>query len=118
MGEMSAVDGDGEVAFSVVVEAPSWIGVEEVRLLENGQIIQTIAFDDPHRGPDETRPALRFDGVLTASPAQDSWYAVEVVGSGTLSPVELDDQPYALTNAIEVDQDGDGEWTPPGTAEP
>jgi hypothetical protein len=39
---------------------------------------------------------------------------VEVLGEGSLSPVELGDTPYALTNPIEVDQDKDGVWTPPG----
>lgn len=114
MGEMTGVDGDGEVAFSVIVEAPTWIAVDAVNLLENGVVIASVTLEDPHGGPDPERPALRFDGVLTATPERDSWYAVEVVGSGSLSPVELGDVPYAMTNPIEVDRDGDGVWTPPG----
>lgn len=44
-----------------------------------------------------------------------SWYAIEVLGAGTLAPVWLEGPPYALTNPI--DADGDGTWTPPGNAD-
>ena len=91
------------------VEAPTWIAVDEIRLLENGVVIQTIT-------PPPEAGVVRFEGALTAHPARDAWYAIEVVGSGSLSPVELDDSPYALTNPIEIDVDGDGAWTPPGAA--
>lgn len=118
MGGLAALDGDGAASFAVSVEAPTWMAIDEIRLLENGVVIQTITPDDPRRGPDVGRPALRFDGALTARPGRDAWYAIEVVGSGSLSPVELDDSPYALTNPIEVDGDGDGAWTPPGATTP
>ena len=114
MGELTTVDEDGEVAFAVEVWAPTWIGVTEVRLWENGVPVQTEAFADAYRGPDATTPARRFDGVMRHTPSADAWYAIEVVGTGSLAPVELGDTPYALTNPIEVDQDGDGVWTPPG----
>lgn len=114
MGEMTTVDDDGEVAFAVQVWAPTWIGVTEVRLWENGVPVVTEVFDDPYSGPDGEVPARRFDGVLRHRPGADAWYVVEVLGEGSLSPVELGDTPYALTNPIEVDQDKDGVWTPPG----
>ena len=41
-----------------------------------------------------------------------------MAGSGSLSPVEMGDGPYALTNPIEVDADGDGAWTPPASGDP
>ena len=99
------------------VEAPTWIGVDRIDLLENGVVIDSFEPADPNRG-DGARPAVRFDGTFSASPVTDAWYAIEVFGSGGLSPVELDDEPYALTNAIEVDADGDGVWSPPGNAAP
>jgi len=114
MGELGAVDGDGEAQLAVTVEAPSWIAVDRVDLLENGIVIETFAPVDNHRGDDPDRPAVRFDGVFAVQPAADAWYAIEVVGSGSLAPVEMNDAPYALTNPIEIDADGDGVWTPPG----
>ena len=109
----SATDGAGlgdladTAAFDVHVEAPSWMAVHELRLLENGAVIETI----PLEGDD---PVVRYSGTLTAAPTADAWYAVEVVGSGSLAPVSWSGEPYALTNPIEVDADGDGAWTPPG----
>lgn len=107
MGEMTGVDGAGVATFNVRVEAPTWITLDAVNLLENGVVIDTIALTGG------TDPVVRFDGVMTATPIADAWYAIEVVGSGSLQPVHKSGPPYALTNAIEVDQDGDGSWTPP-----
>ncbi|MFT7579134.1 MAG: hypothetical protein ACI9MR_000796, partial [Myxococcota bacterium] len=112
MGEVAMADADGEVGFSVIVEAPSWISVETVNLIRNGEVIQTYAVEPPTA--DAIRPSLRFDKVLVDTPIDDAWYVVEVQGSGTLEPVKFDDAPYAMTNPIEVDADRDGAWTPPG----
>ncbi len=38
---------------------------------------------------------------------------IEVLGSGSLQPVNENGPPYALTNDIRVDADGDGQWSPP-----
>ena len=108
LGELTGVDAAGDVTFHVVVEAPSWMQVDEVRLWENGQVIRV---EDITTGAD---PVRRFDEAWTVTPSVDAWYAVEVVGSGSMAPVTWSGPPYALTNAIEVDVDGDGSWTPPG----
>jgi hypothetical protein len=108
LGDLTGVSGEGDVHFHVVVEAPTWITVDEVRLWENGQVIRV---EDITTSAD---PILRYDDVWTVTPTADAWYAVEVVGSGSMAPVTWSGPPYALTNAIEVDVDGDGEWTPPG----
>ena len=118
MGELTEVDGAGEVSFAVEVWAPTWIGVTEVRLWENGVPVVVETFEDANRGPDAGTPARRFDGVMRHTPKADAWYAVEVIGTGSLAPVELGDEPYALTNPIEVDVDRNGEWTPPGNPLP
>ena len=106
---------NGSVHFDVHVEAPSWMAVDRVRLLENGVPVQTIALASWPR-PDGLRAAVRYDGTLTATPAADAWYVVEVLGSGGLWPLEPGEDPYALTNPIDVDQNGDGVWTPPAQA--
>ena len=76
--------------------------------------ITKLALAQPSQAFD---PVLRFDAVWSVSPLKDAWYAVEVVGSGSMAPVTRSGPPYALTNPIEVDQDKDGEWTPPGAPE-
>jgi hypothetical protein len=113
IGGRAGVDGSGEVAFAVRVEAPPWMGVSEARLLENGRVVRTLPAS-AGGVIDPARPGVRVDGVMRVRPGKDSWYALEVKGSGKLPFPFLSDTPYALTNAIEVDADGDGQWTPPG----
>ena len=104
----------GRVSFAVRVEAPSWIAVDRVRVLENGAPVADIDVTTWER-PVGLPAGVRFDALLSAEPTADAWYVVEVVGSGTLWPLEPGDAPYAMTNAIEVDADGDGQWEPPAT---
>ncbi len=107
LGELAAVDSNGDIEFQVKVQAPTWIGVDTVRLLENGLVIDSVDVSAPGD------PVVRFDGPLSATPTDDAWYAVEVLGSGSLQPVNKNGPPYAMTNDIRVDADGDGSWTPP-----
>jgi hypothetical protein len=107
LGSTIGLDEVGSVTFQVQVQAPSWIDLVEVRLLRNGDPIdaQDITI---------TEGGVRFEGTFTDSPEADAWYAVEVLGQGRILPVHKNGPPYAATNPIEVDADGDGEWTPPG----
>lgn len=107
LGGRTGTDADGSVTFFITVEAPSWMGVDEIRLWQNGEALQTWL---PEAG---ATPAVRLDTSVTVTPAADAWYAVEVIGSGSLQPVSRTGPPYALTNPIEIDADGDGAWTPP-----
>ena len=97
----------GEVAFHVRVQAPTWIAVDEVRLLENGEVIDVVPVTP---GPDSV---VRVDMTLTVAPTKDAWYAVQVYGTGSMSPVAWVGEPFAMSNPIEVDADVDGVWTAP-----
>ena len=108
LGELAGLDTEGDAHFHVKVEAPTWMTLDEVRLLENGQVIRV---EDITTSED---PIVRFDAVWSVTPMADAWYAVEVVGSGSMAPVTWSGPPYALTNPIEIDHDGDGAWKPPG----
>lgn len=107
LGELMPVAEDGTAAFQVQVQAPSWIDLVEVRLLRNGDPVDAadITLEDG---------GVRFEGTLSDTPEADAWYSVEVLGQGSILPVHKNGPPYAATNPIEVDADGDGEWTPPG----
>lgn len=114
IGGRAAVDEAGEAHFHVVVEAPSFLDLATVQLYENGLIVASYDLDvEAPPEADPTRPALRFDREITVQPARDAWYVVEVIGRGDARPVMFDQPPYAMTNPIEVDADGDGAWTPP-----
>ena len=110
LGALLSVDTAGEVTLVVTVAAPTWIDVDEVRLWRNGVVVDVIDVSAP------ADPVVRFDDTITVAPTADAWYAVEVIGGDTLWPVG-EGEPYALTNPIEVDADGDGAWTPPGVPE-
>ncbi len=107
LGEMTQVDDEGLVRFRARVEAPTWMQVNEVILMENGEALETIDVSD------RNGEVLRLDTILEAAPESDAWYALKAVGSGSLAPVSWRGPPYALTNPIEVDADRDGTWTPP-----
>jgi hypothetical protein len=91
---------EGPQTLEVTVFSPSWIQVDELRLLENGVVVETV------QGP--------FDGVVSfaLSPSADAYFVVEAEGATDLSPVWPGKRPWAMTSPIFLDTDGDG-WTAP-----
>ncbi len=118
MGGLAGLDMSGDVRFSVRVEAPSWMQVDTVRLLERGVVVQTIDVDawNASERPEGLRAGVRFEGSFTVTPTHDTWFVIEVLGAGGLEDFEPGDTPYAMTNPIDVDADGDGSWSAPGAA--
>lgn len=90
------------------VKAASWIPISEARVYVNAELI--------------------YRGSLTAGERQelplnfetDSFITVEVEGKpgDVYAAVAPGFVPFAFTNPIFVDADGDGEWTAPGLPEP
>jgi hypothetical protein len=108
---------DGRVRIYVEVKSAPWISVDEVGLIINGR--RTIVF--PVEGPEDS--VIKFSGEISLRLEQDSYIAAEVLGNTSLFPVhqararhgllENATLPYALTNPIFVDVDGDGKFDPP-----
>lgn len=106
--------GPGEVAtgsestLDIRVLAPSWIVPSRVRVWRNSAIVWEQDIDGP-----------AVDGLwLEASPEvsaadEDAWFVVEVEGDQSLGSWWGGARPYAITNALYLDADGDG-WDPPG----
>ncbi|HMB68799.1 MAG TPA: hypothetical protein VKU85_05785, partial [bacterium] len=111
LGELVAPRPDGSVELQARVQSPSWARPEEATLFANGKVLATVPLPVPPSGPLDVRQVLHVD-----HPEVDTWYVLQVTGSGTLAPVRRSDEfrPYAVTNPIRVDVDGDGEFTPPG----
>jgi hypothetical protein len=107
LGETASLDSAGGVDLHVTVQGPTWMQIHTLNLLENGVLVATEDLSG-------AEGALRFDDILRVTPTSDAWYSVEIVGSGSMAPAVLGSSPYALTNPIEVDADGDGTWTAPG----
>ena len=97
--------GDVEVR----VQAPPWVAVDRVRLVVNGQVTQTFEVHTP------ADSAVRFDEVIHADLSGDAFIIVVAEGDATMDPLFPGQVPFAFTNPLFVDQDGDGVWTPPET---
>jgi hypothetical protein len=106
-GETAMVPG-GEVAIDVVVQAPSWMNVNRLVVVSGGA--EVYARDLTGADADPANPVVRFRGTIPVRATQDAWYVVHVRGPGTLEPVVPSGRPFAFTNAIFVDVDGNGRF--------
>ncbi len=110
-------DKDGKVTVSVRVRRAPWISLDEVRFIINGERDVIL--------PVEGKNAGREDFTLKekVSLTRDSYIVVEVIGAKGLYPVlqrgsrsglrEHAILPYALTNPVYIDVDGNGRFDPP-----
>ncbi len=80
----------------VAVLAPSWIQVDTLYLLRDGEVEQTVEGNE---------------ASFVLEPDQDALYAVEAVGSQTMSPVS-GHTPWALSGPILFDAGADGWYAP------
>ncbi len=101
----------------IKVQSAPWVSVDEVRVIINGE--RKIIL--PAKAPREQ--VLKFQDKISLNLEYDSYIAIEVLGNKTLSPVvqrrskndgyECGPLPYALTNPIFVDVDGNGRFDSP-----
>ncbi|MDQ7054399.1 MAG: CehA/McbA family metallohydrolase [candidate division KSB1 bacterium] len=99
---------NGKVRLHIRVQAAHWVRCDTVRIIGNGEVVQTILLQNQSR-------AVRFEGTVTLQPTIDTWYMVEATGSKSMAPLVPDApvpiMPLAFTNPIWVDADGDGRFT-------
>jgi hypothetical protein len=93
-----------ELDVAVHVEAASWVDVDRLHLLVDGEVARTIPIDG--------RSAVRFDATVTASIARgrDTFIIGWVEGDTPHGPWANARRSVAFTNPIFVDADGDGRW--------
>ncbi len=104
----------GGLSLHLRVQAASWVPARRVDVLANGQVVASRPL--PAAGVlDAAHPALRLEEDLPFAPAADTWYAAVAVSdpADALNPAFPGCRPVGLTNAIRVDADGDGRFTPP-----
>jgi hypothetical protein len=107
----------GQVTISLRVWGAPWVDVDQVRLVFNGE--RQIIF--PVRAKDGAID--KFDQAISVTLTRDTYVCVEALGRKTLFPVlqspsetgllEDGTLPYALTNPVFVDVDGNGRFDPP-----
>ncbi len=113
-GDMVSASG-GTISLNIKVQAPDWIPVDELRIVVNGEVTQTIDLS-------AVTGTLRYSATLQVTvPSTDSFVVVEcgasvadisagVFPTGDFSLVYPKIQPLAFTNPFFVDGDGDGSW--------
>ncbi len=92
---------------SARVQTPDWFEPGTLRVYANGEVIFTEVLDTVDDN------GVWFDGSWPIGPSTDTWYVVEVQGSGTMGDTWRNQTPYAITNAFFLDVGSDG-WTAPG----
>jgi hypothetical protein len=108
---------DEKLDIRIKVQSAPWVSVNEVRVIVNGERKIILPVKAP-RGQ-----ILKLEDRISLNIKSDSYIAVEVLGSETLYPVvqsrlkrdgyDSRPLPYALTNPIFVDVDGNGKFDSP-----
>ncbi len=108
---------EGKVDIRINVESAPWVSVAEVRLIINGKrkILFPVSSED--------NPVVKFSGAISLPLEKDCYIAAEVIGNKSLFPVhqararyglmENATLPYAVTNPVFIDVDGNGKFDPP-----
>jgi len=107
----------GQARVAVRIQTAPWVAADSVDLVVNGDVRDTWPVrPEDRRGPEWRRESgLRFD--------RDAWIIAVVRGSRSLHPVVQNREagdgpdraplPFAITNPIFVDVDGNGRFDPP-----
>ncbi len=108
---------DGKAAVRIQVQCTPWVSISEVRLIINGErklILPVTAGSES---------IIQFSEEIGLTLSEDSYIAVEILGKQSLFPVlqarsstgllENATLPYALTNPIFIDVDGNGQFDSP-----
>jgi hypothetical protein len=107
-GDMVASEG-GRVQVEVEVLAASWIDTDTVEIWANGEMVAEGALAAGGKGPGRGRLGVRLPVP------RDTWIVAVVRGDEPLAEVLPWTKlvPFAFTNPVFVDADGDGRFTAP-----
>ena len=107
----------GKADIWLKVQSAPWVSVDEVRIFVNGERKIVI--------PIKTQPEniVKFQDTTRLDLQRDAYIVIEVAGKRSLYPVSQSKRdrigiaggplPYALTNPIFIDVDGNGKFDPP-----
>ena len=107
IGEIVAAP-QGRAHAEITVQAAPWVSVDRVTLYLNGH-------EEKRWNVADNGAIVRFKDVLDLTSARDGYVVVKVEGGKSLSPVVGDRKtftayPFALTNPVFLDVDGDGRY--------
>jgi hypothetical protein len=107
---------NGKIDLDIKVSGASWVSVDEVRLIVNGERKIIFPVKSGDRSPE------KFRQIFNITLDRDAALVVEAFGRKTLYPVVQRQTadglpqnaalPYAVTNPIFIDVDGNGRFDP------
>jgi hypothetical protein len=114
IGDMIRPARPGRATVSITVDAPNWMTVDTLRLYTaGGTLAATVAL------PSGRRPV--YQGSVDVPVDGDTWVVAVASGQKALPGDVVGEYseangwrmlPYAVTNPVWIDADGDGVWTP------
>ena len=112
-GEVAdATDASGKVKVKIKVQAPTWMKADTLLVYTSGGVQQHKVTLDSTTA-DKTNPVIRYNDSLELTMGKkDSYVIVVVTGSGSLAPV-TNGSPFAVTNPIYLDVDGNKAYDSP-----
>lgn len=115
-GPGELVSAASPVTVRVRVEAADWVPLAEARF---SLLVDGVSVAEAELAPagelDPQHPALRLDAEFEIALDGDAWCAALVAGGPgeRLDPVIRGGRVVGMTNAVRIDADGDGVFTPP-----
>jgi hypothetical protein len=114
IGDIAPAPG-GKATAEITVRAAPWISVSRVIVYVAGKEVKRWDIAEPAAGKEEIQ---RFHSMLDLDVPHDTYAIVRVEGDGSLSPVvgggkDINVHPFALTNPIFLDANGNGKYDPP-----
>ena len=99
------------------VQAASWIDVDGVRIIQNGDEVASVDFTRTKRGWCRGMEKTHFRPRIRIDIPRDCWIVAIAEGDEPMIPYVMhgdrDVLPIAIANPIYIDADGDGKYTPP-----
>jgi hypothetical protein len=107
IGDTFAVRGTS-IAVETRVEAPSWMDVDAIDVILNGEVVQTLTVQ-------ESSDPVRFRESITVpvDSGRDGWLILRVRGDRDHGIWARNRPSFAFTNPIFLDGNADGAWVMP-----
>ena len=108
---------DQSLDVHIDVQAASWIDLDTVRIIQNGDEVAKVDFIEIKRGWCIGMEKSHFRPRIRIPIPRDCWIVAIAQGDEPMTPFVMhsdrDVLPIAIANPIYIDADGDGKYTPP-----
>jgi hypothetical protein len=108
---------DATLDIHIDVQAASWIDLDKVRIIQNGDEVASVEFIEEQRAWCVGMEKSHFRPRIRIAIPRDCWIIAIAQGDEPMTPFVMhsdrDVLPLAIANPIYIDADGDGKYTPP-----